>query len=370
MQHAHAYAEPEETQRPEHFKPGFVADSHSLRKILRSSATPPAAGRLLVTISDRTTGFQVEWAPLRRRKLMELADIKCEATLQNAKRWLLQHEHIQTRWNRSECCTEYALAEPLRVLLRPEERAARAKPTPSRKPCLQAVPDPHPLQPITPTPCNELQPYRKKNRKPHDHHQQDPPEIIPNPVSGDDVIITSGEVTVEVVSDTTDTVATEKNSLVSQLLAQLLAQGVNGRMAARLVTSQPADIIQRALERLPRVATKNPAGYVVAEIQAGGYKDPDPTKPLRIIRDEVANLRQAERERDREAKELSSARVATALEQFEQLPQEQQAGIIARLEHQAQAEGFNRLPGWSENHPAYSGLLAEILANRHATADD
>jgi hypothetical protein len=219
-----------------------------------------------------------------------------------------------------------------------------------------------------------LQPFiKKKQEKPHDQHQQDPPEIIPNPVSGVDVISISGEVTAEVVSVTpdttatipnTDAAATEKNNLV----AQLLQQGVHHKVAIRLAHAQPADVIRKAIARLPKVPTNNPVGYLVAEISRGGYKDPDPTKPLRIIRDEVANLRQAERERDRQAKELSSARVATALEKFTQLPQEQQAGILQELEHQAQAEGFSRLPGWNKSHPAYSGLLAEILAKCQANA--
>ena len=396
--HALAYNQPEESQRPEYFKPGFVADSHALRKILRSASTPPAAGRLLITISDETTGRQVEWRPIRRRKLKELADIQCESTLQNAKRWLLKHEHIQTRWNSVECCNEYALAEPLRLLLRPEERAARAKAPTPRKPRLQAVPTPSPLQPIAAPPCNQLQPFIKKQENHDQHHRPDPPETIPNPVSSDDVIITSGEVTAEVVmSDTTDTTntdaATEKNNLVAQLLqqgvhpkvamsdttdttntdaateknnlvAQLLQQGVHHKVAIRLAHAQPADVIRKAIARLPKVPTNNPVGYLVAEISRGGYKDPDPTKPLRIIQQEISDQRQRERERDAEAKELSSARVATALEKFTQLPQEQQAGILQELEHQAQAEGFNRIPGWSESHPAYSGLLAEILASQ------
>jgi hypothetical protein len=363
MQHAHA-TEPEEAQRPEYFKPGFVADSHALRKILRSSSTPPAAGRLLITISDETTGRQVEWRPIRRRKLKELADIQCESTLQNAKRWLLKNEHIQQRWNSAECCNEYALAEPLRLLLRPEERAARANPTPTRKPRLQAVPATPPLQPIVGPPCNELQPYSKKQEN-HDQHQEVSSPDIPHPVS-DDVIPISGEVVKTDVTPDTPVITsspTAKNNLVSQLIQQ----GVHAKVAIRLATTQPADVIQRALARLPKVATNNPVGYLVAEISRGGYKEPDPTKPHRIIQAEISDLRQRERDQDREAKELSSARVSSALEAFAQLSSPHQAGILAQLEHQADTEGFNRIPGWGKSHPAYSGLLAEIIAKCHAT---
>ena len=153
-----------------------------------------------------------------------------------------------------------------------------------------------------------------------------------------------------------------RSAELGRLIAQLIEQGVHERVAVRLAKTQTPEVIASAIKRLPKVATTNPAGYLVAEISRGGYKEPDRTKPIRVIQDEIHRQRQAERERDAEAREQSSAKVAQTVDRFALLPPDHQAEIRDRLRRQAEAEGFTRLPGWSQDHPVYRGLLAEMVA--------
>ena len=145
-----------------------------------------------------------------------------------------------------------------------------------------------------------------------------------------------------------------------RLVAQLIEQGVHAKVAARLATTQTAEVIASAIARLPKVATTNPAGYLVAEISRGGYKEPDRTKPIRVIQEEIHRQRQAERERDVAAKDQASMVTASILDRFAQLPDDHQAEIREILRKKVESENlFSRFPSWGESTPGYSALLAE-----------
>ena len=381
MKHAYARAaaaydedDPEEF-RQEYFKPGFVADSHAFRKILRSADTPPAALRLLVSIADHTTGYRLEWSAIRRNRLMDHADIKSRSTFQDAKSWLLKAGHIQTKWSRADGCTAYALGESLRLLLRPEEREAR-RTTTNRRRGLKAVPDTQGLRPTDHHVSAQSDPMLKTKEN---IDQQQATPAPPPPEQGDDALLgIVQELEQEWTSPGGDEAAlsNEQHQQLAdtaetgrRLVAQLIKQGVHERVAARLANTQPAEVIASAIARLSKVTTNNPAGYLVAEISRGGYQEPDRTKPLRVYHDEVHRLRQAERDRDADAKEQSTRKVASALDQFAQMPPEQQSEIHAQVDRQAHAEGFTRLfPDWGKSHTVYQGLLAELVAGRIATA--
>lgn len=404
MQHAYASAaaydedDPEEF-RLEYFKPGFVADSHAFRKILRSADTPPAAMRLLVSIADHTTGYRLEWSAIRRQRLMEHADIQSRSTFQDAKSWLLEAGYIQCykasyRSNSKDAgydesvkggCTAYALGESLRLLLRPEEREARQSHRPARRKGLRAVPEPQGVRPTGQHVSAQPDPYVKKQEK-LDQQQQPPASPVPEP-PGDDGLFgcveefergsssdgrSPDEEPTCALGDTAQPAHQDRptrSAELGRLVAQLTELGVHHRVAVRLANTQTPEVIASAIARLPKVPTTNPAGYLVAEISRGGYKEPDQTKPLRVYHDEIHRLRQAERDKDAEAKEQSTRKVASALDEFAQLPPEHQAEIHAQVDRQAHAEGFTRLfPDWGRSHTVYQGLLAELVAKRITAA--
>jgi hypothetical protein len=373
--------DPEEF-RLEYFKPGFVADSHAFRKVLRSAGTPPAAGRLLVSVADHTTGYGEEWSAIRRQRLMEHADIKSRTTFQDAKSWLLKGGHIQVKWDPSKGCMVYALGESLRVLLRPEERLAKRGARTGRRRALKAVPDQVGVRPAGHHVSSQSDPMIKKQEN-EDQHHRTPAPPVPEPFGDDELL----EVVIEreqewngpdetpdpeeptcAPGDTAQPAHQEqpqqpaRSAELGRLIAQLIEQGVHERVAVRLAKTQTPEVIASAIKRLPKVATTNPAGYLVAEISRGGYKEPDRTRPIRVIQDEIHRQRQAERERDAEVREQSSAKVAQTVDRFALLPPDHQAEIRDRLRRQAEAEGFTRLPGWSQDHPVYRGLLAEMVA--------
>ena len=380
--------DPEEF-RLEYFKPGFVADSHALRKVLRSADTPPAAMRLLVSIADLTTGYRVEWSAIRRQYLMEHADIQSRSTFQDAKRWLLDAGYIRCykvhygsnskdagyKESLKDGCTAYALGESLRVLLRPEEREARR----GRRRGLKVVPDQGGIRPAGQHVSGEPDPMIKKQENQDQQHRPSAPPV-PEPFGDDELFGCIEQLEREwnepnetpdhpeptcAPRDTARHAPQEqpaRSAEQGRLVAQLTDLGVHERVAQRLAQTQTADVIASAIARLPKVDTKNPAGYLVAEISRGGYKEPDRTKPLRVYHDEIHEKRKAEREREAEAKEQSSRTTTDALDRYAQLLPDHQAELTAALHHQAHAEGFTRLPGWSESHPLYRGLLAELVA--------
>jgi hypothetical protein len=53
----------------------------------------------------------------------------------------------------------------------------------------------------------------------------------------------------------------------------LLALGFSERSALQLVETYPLERVQRALNNLPLRKARNPAGYLLRELQAGGYAE-------------------------------------------------------------------------------------------------
>lgn len=192
------------------------------------------------------------------------------------------------------------------------------------------------------------------------HHAPEPPAAPAHDVpSSDDVL------TVSVVESYGDPARP-----VRSLVAQLQELGVNRFVAHRLARSNPPEKIDAALKRVRTVKTENPAAYVVAELQRGGYAAAiDKTKAVRQLHEEIREHRELERQRDQVEKEQAQARVLSVLEEFDRLPEERQVEVHHQVEHQAECEGFTRVRGWSRSHPLYRGLLSEFLSRSIALRD-
>ncbi len=96
----------------------------------------------------------------------------------------------------------------------------------------------------------------------------------------------------------------------------------------------------------------------------GGYGQAvvDKAQVQKQEREKIHRLRVSQREEDEMARERSSQRVVQRLEFFESLAPEQQQKLRVEVEIQAQQDGFVRLPGWGPAHPAYRGLLSELVS--------
>lgn len=160
---------------------------------------------------------------------------------------------------------------------------------------------------------------------------------------------------------------------VSRSLAKALQDlGVNQFVARRLTRQHSQDKIDAAMARTRKVHPENPAGYVVAELQRGGYQDkPDPTKVARQVAEEIHNQRAVERKREAQENEERNARALAPLAPFEQLPPEVQAQIHQRVAGLPEAKLFlSRDRRWGPGSPGYEGLLAVVVAEYLGGGED
>lgn len=190
------------------------------------------------------------------------------------------------------------------------------------------------------------------------HHQSYAPQQLPSVVN-DDVSLHS-------VSEVTDVPAPPEVN--RSLVKQLQELGVTQFMAYGLTKKHSAEKIEAALARVKTIKPEKPAGYIVAELQRGGYgtASVDKTRAIRESHEQLHERRKRERELEEQLKELKHEQTLTALEFFECLPAGDQAAIRTEVEQQARTEGFWRLPHWNQEHPAYRGLLSELVRKRYA----
>ena len=337
--------------------PGFTAVNNSYYLEIQNRLTL-AELRLLNVLIYFTNGYLRRWCIIGEEALCRRANI-ARSTLYETKKSLEAQGLIKI--GRQGWACKYSLGDRLGVL------ADDTAPPPKLRQKFALV-DPNPSGSVDT--CRDTQDNYDQQQAPQAPESSDP--------IGDDesleVVIQEleREWTEEDPAQATTLYAGERQATTlpqyptaetGRLVAQLIEQGVHARVAARLATTQPPEVICAAIARLPKIATNNPAGYLVAEISRGGYTEPDRTKPIRVIHEEIHRLRQSERNQEVEAKNQASQATANALDRFRQLPPEQQAEIRRQVDDQAQAEHFTGIPGWGQNHPTYRGLLAEVVTN-------
>lgn len=311
---------------------------------------------VLLLIYRFTSGFQRAWCIIGETKILELTKLSASAFYE-AKRELLRRGLIQVSHTKTgRCC--YRLAHWLQPVRSEDDPATL------------------PVQRVKANPSAQLEPYPSapaqscKDKKENiDHHhcslvsEQTAPQLPqipkPEPVVNDDVFLHS-------VSEVTDVPA--QPEVNRSLVKQLQELGVTQFMAYGLAKKHSAEKIQAALARVKTIKPEKPAGYIVAELQRGGYGNApvDKNKAIRESHEQLHERRKRERELEEQLKELKHEQTLTALEFFACLPTGDQASLRTEVDQMARAEGFCRIPHWSQEHPTYRGLLSELVRERYA----
>ncbi len=169
---------------------------------------------------------------------------------------------------------------------------------------------------------------------------------------------------VTTVTEPVGKVATSPNPA---LVARLVATGVSQRQAERLVRSHPSDRIEAALSSLPFRNAKNPAGYLVREIEDGGW-----LPPVAIQEQEKKTASAAKRKAaDEKAAQLEAERTRAAearLRQVEHVVQALAPELVAELwsEARAQVMKFSRLAAndATEQNPFLKAAFSNLVQDR------
>lgn len=331
-------------------KPGFTALSNALIDSGLLSQLKPTELALFLILSRFSTGFLRLRAIIGESKLLELTGAS-PSTLYEAKKGLVQRGLITISHTRAgRCC--YTLAKHLQpVLAEGEVPEPVAKPTwskPSGQPSL--------------LPSRESESI-KSSKKSIDHHSTSSQHRSQN---DDNLLRICSE------SGGAGSQATERLSVAPQglLVAQLKQMGVNEIMAYRLVKTASEEVVRNALARVKTLQTSNPAGYLVSEINRGGYQTkPDSTKAIRQIHREIHEKRLLERQLEQKHHDAAQTRAEQLWQAFAELSPERQADVRERVHKQALQEGFTRIPGWSEEHPAWRGLVQEAMSRAETSKD-
>lgn len=323
-------------------KPGFTALSNGLIDSGLLSILKPTELTLFLILCRFSTGFLRLRAIIGESKLLELTGAS-PSTLYEAKKGLVQRGLITISHTRAgRCC--YTLAKHLQpVLAEGENPEPVAKPTwakPSGQPSL--------------LPSRESEAI-KSSKKSIDHHTTSGQQTQEN---DDDLLALCSDKGGMDCPERTPTPGNEQGLLV----AQLKQLGVNEIMAYRLVKTSSDEVIRRALARVKTIQTTNPAGYLVSEISRGGYQaKPDATKAIRLVHQEIREKRQLEKLQIELQRETAQAKADRLWIAFEGLPRTRQDELKRLVHDQAVREGFSRLAGWGETHPAWRGLLQELM---------
>jgi len=304
---------------------------------------------VLLTICRFSSGYQKVWCVLGEQKLLDVTGL-ASSSLYEAKKGLVQRGVLFISYTKMGHC-RYQLVDWLQPVRSNDDRAVT--------PRLQLVNPASPSGGPEPYPSGPPEAYKEKKEN-IDHHQHRcaaEPLQSAGPVVNDDVLLPSVFKEPELP---------EAPVVNRSLVRQLHELGVSQFMAYRLGKSQPAEKIEAALARVKTIKLENPAAYVVAELQRGGYgQGPvDKAKTVRQAHEQLHEHRKRERELEELQKEQVHVQTLAALERFQALSPADQAALRAQLDQQAQAEGFLRLANWSEEHPVYRGLLSELVRGR------
>lgn len=331
-------------------RPGFIPINRTFWQSIRRQLSPSEI-EVLFSIIYFTTGFLRQWCIIGAEKLAEDSGVS-RGYLFEVIKSLKAKGLIEVQ--RTKRSNRYRLGDLLEVLvLDPEDQPRQSASLVAKFPESAPVDG---SQSYPPDSCIESKEITDQ------HHAPALPDTAA-PVGGETA---SADFDDEFLSCRSSEDSAPKAKPGHSLVNALRELGVNQFVAYKLVKSQPADKIAAAIERVKRVKTENPAGYLVAEIQRGGYAAlVDKTVATRRLHEEIHQRRQVERELEQVENDQVHAQTLTALERYERLPADDQAELRRQVELQAQAEGLSaRVRGWSESHPVFRGLLSELVARK------
>lgn len=355
----------EPVERVSFLKPGFSSFTNALCDSGLFAKLKPAELLVLLTVLRFTSGYQRTSCVIGEAKLCQYTALS-PSTVYQAKKDLAARGVLLISYTATgRCC--YQLADWLQPV-RAAHEAAHVPDTGFRP---VVISNSNPSGGSEPYPSGKPDPY-KDNKENIDHHQQAavaacvatrPPRTQRQP---DQSLEMGGCDDASLLSQSSSRGSAE--ALVPRSLARALQElGVNSFMATRLARTQPPEKIEAALQRVASKKPENPAAYLVAELQRGGYGEvpADKTRLIRQAHEALHQKRQVERQREVLEQELAHAKTREALAAFEALPAAEQVQLHALVAEQARTEGFSRIPGWGPSHPVYRGLLAELVDRRY-----
>lgn len=160
--------------------------------------------------------------------------------------------------------------------------------------------------------------------------------------------------------------AREGPSLTEQqaaLASRLRHCAVSHRQAEQLVLNHPADVVEKALLGIvTRKDVINPAGWIVREVQAGGYSAPEGLRAAQN-REAVARVRQAERDSEKAEREQREAAARPQFDQIAALPAEERAALLRLAREKVRRFSLGAAAG-PEDSPILRAAMVDLLQER------
>jgi hypothetical protein len=298
---------------------------------------------LCLMIHRYTSGWQQEFCSLGESKMIELMRV-CRSAFYAAKASLIKKGIIVMVKLRGFC--KYALGERYRVLLRKGEQTLIA---PKKAKFKQQV-------------------------RPAGGHGS----TLLDPCKEDIDILKQQHATLAQAEPKTNVDEVQNkydHTRLGWLVDELKESGVHEFRAWKLAKKSTTLIVETAIARAKISKPDNPGAAIATEIEAGGYgrlpartahpglsEDATQNHSLQALHEKIHHLRQAERASEELERERSSEKVGQAVDRFAQLPPTTQQQVLNQVYKRAYEEKFTKMRGWGESHPAFRGLLAEVMA--------
>lgn len=316
------------------------------------TVTPPT--RLLVFISRFSTGYLKPEVVLKESFILEATGMS-RSSLYKAKNELITTGKITVSHTKTGNCV-YRLVAGLQCLKGCSGSPATAVEKAREKWGLEgsAVGDPPRPQVETPHVYKEIQ-------ENYIHHQTPPlKQEIPQNLNDDASLKSSKET--HITQTSPGQKASEKPTLTESqlnLVKRLQHFAVTWRLAENLVRTNPHDVIECALKGV--VARKdiiNPAGWLVREIQAGGYLPPRSMVADQMRRavetSRISEKSAIEAERERQEAEIEADRV-----ELDRLPPERFAELLTAA--RAKMAWLPKASTANSDNPFIRGAMLDLL---------
>ena len=149
---------------------------------------------------------------------------------------------------------------------------------------------------------------------------------------------------------------------------KLIAAGVTLKQAKRLVESNPVPRILKALENLPHRNAKNPAGYLVRELEDGGWDVPAKFRDDQKKLDQMAKHRER-LEAEKKAEEERSESTQAALRKVDEVLGRMEPAKLLELKMEALNSisrfGMRKLTLEDDQNPVFKAALYNLVYERY-----
>ena len=334
------------------FDAPFTASSNQLLECIYTDASVNPSTRLLLFIARYSTGYLKPEVVLKESFILEATGMS-RSSLYKAKKELLDSAKITISHTKTGNCV-YRLVAELQCLKGSSAPLSATEKARQRWSKGSAVGDPPRPQVETPSVYKEIQ-------ENYIHHQTPPFKQETPQNLNDDASLKSSKET-HITQTSPGQKASEKPTLTESqlnLVKRLQHFAVTWRLAENLVRTNPHDVIECALKGV--VARKdiiNPAGWLVREIQAGGYLPPRSMVADQMRRavetSRISEKSAIEAERERQEAEIEADRV-----ELDRLPPERFAELLTAA--RAKMAWLPKASTANSDNPFIRGAMLDLL---------